>query len=113
MNFTSHSVPFRLCALRPWRRGFMTTTGVTLILFIAIQLWNTGWADFAFISAFLAVWALTSILWSNDEYIEESNGMLAGIMDQNFDHLHQRLKRIENELQLRGTPKQEDTHRAA
>jgi len=104
---------FRFCSLRPWRRGLITTTGLTLILFVAVQLWNAGWAEWAFVATFFAVWALTSIMWSNDDYIEESGGILAGIMDQNFHQLHERLTEIEHELGKWDDTMKEDSHRVA
>ena len=112
MNLPPPLEPFRPRSLRPWRRGLITTTALTVILFGAAQLWSEGWAEWAFVAAFLAVWALTSLLWSNDEYIEESNGMLAGIMDQNFDSLQERLKKIEQELGHGEGSIKEDSYRS-
>ena len=84
---------------KPWRNGLIATTGLSLFLFVAAQLWSSGLAEWAFVLAFMAFWFLISALWSNDDYIEESNVMLAGIVDQNFDKMHERLKKLEQELE--------------
>ena len=83
---------------RPWRNGLIVTTGLSLSLFAATELWNVGAAEWAFVLAFIAVWLLLSLLWSNDDYIEESNVVLADIVDQNFEAMHERLQKLENEM---------------
>jgi hypothetical protein len=93
------AVPWRFNPQRPWRNGLIATTGITLVLFGANQLWNAGWAEWAFMLAFVSIWCLLSMLWSNDDHIEQSNLMLADIVDQNFDQMHERLTKLEEELQ--------------
>jgi hypothetical protein len=105
--------PLHPGSLRPWRRGLIATTGLTLLLFGAIQLWNSGWAEWAFVVSFVTIWLLVSVLWSNDDYIEESTVVLADIMDQNFEALHERLKKIEQEIHKDPNPRNEKPHRAA
>ena len=84
---------------RPWRCSLIATTGLTLFLFVAARLWTVGLAEWAFVLAFLAVWILLSALWSNDEFIEESNQVLAEIVDHNFDNIAERIKKLEQEIE--------------
>jgi len=83
---------------RPWRCGLIATTGLALFLVVASWLWSQGLAEWAFVLAFVAIWVLLSALWSNDEYIEESNKVLAEIVDQNFDRMAERIRKLEQEV---------------
>jgi hypothetical protein len=89
----------RMVTQRPWRNGLIVTTALSLFLFSASWLWSAGMAEWAFVLAFIATWSLISISWSNDEHIEGSNQILAGIVDHNFDRMHNRLKKLERELE--------------
>ena len=82
----------------PWRNGLIVTTGLSLFSVLASILWNAGHAEWAFVLAFLAVWLLISLFWSNDEFNEESGSILARIVDHNFDQMHERLEYLEREL---------------
>jgi len=85
--------------LRPaWRRGLIAATGLSLFAFLASQLWTAGYPEWAFMLFFFAVWALISLSWSNDEFIQESACTLARIVDHNFDRVHERLEQLEHEL---------------
>jgi len=87
----------------PWRNGLIVTTGLSLFTVLASLLWSAGHAEWAFILAFLAIWLLISLFWSNDEFNEESGSILARIVDHNFDQMHERLEQLEHELdQIRG-----------
>ena len=99
MNFCLRLRPQRPRRRRPWRNALIATTALTLLLFGAAQLWSAGWAEWGFVLAFMSVWALLSALWSNDDYIEESNLLLAELMDHNFDRLDVRLKQLEAGLE--------------
>ena len=83
---------------RPWRCGLVATTGLAAFLFVAARLWSEGLAEWAFVLAFVAIWILLSMLWSNDEYIEESNKVLAEIVDHNFDRMAERIQKLEQEV---------------
>lgn len=98
MKFPLRLEPQRPQLRRPWRNALIATTALTLLLFSAAQLWGAGWAEWGFVLAFVSVWTLLSALWSNDDHIEESNLMLAGIIDHNFDQLQVRVKQLEEEL---------------
>jgi len=96
------SVPL-LNTRHPWRNGLIVTTGLSLFTLLASLLWSAGHAEWAFVLAFVAVWLLISLFWSNDEFNEESGSILARIVDDNFDQMHQRLEQLEQELeQIRG-----------
>ncbi len=82
----------------PWRNGLIVTTGLSLFTVLASILWGAGHAEWAFVLAFLTIWLLTSLFWSNDEFNEESGSILARIVDHNFDQMHERLERLEQEL---------------
>lgn len=83
----------------PWRVGLMTTTGLSLCVVVASLLWRTGYAEWAFLLVFVALWAFISFIWSNDHFIEQSGSVLAGIIDHNFRQLHDRMEFLEQELQ--------------
>ena len=82
----------------PWRNGLVVTTGLSLFTVLASLLWSAGHAEWAFVLAFLTVWLLISLFWSNDEFNEESGSILARIVDHNFDQMHERLEQLEQEL---------------
>ena len=93
--------PLRLKPRQTWRNSLIVTTALTLLLSGAVHLWSAGWAEWAFVGIFASVWTLLSALWSNDDYIEKSNLMLADIVDHNFEVVHERLKQLEMELEKR------------
>ena len=81
-----------------WKSGLLATSGMAATFFAAKLLWLEGYPEWAFMLAFAAVWVLISISWSNIDYAEESGCILADIVDRNFDHVHERIERLENEL---------------
>ncbi len=82
----------------PWRNGLIVTTVLSLFTVLASILWDAGHAEWAFVLAFLTIWLLTSLFWSNDEFNEESGSILARIVDHNFDQMHERMEQLEQEL---------------
>lgn len=80
---------------RPWRNALIAATCLCVVLFVAAQLWSAGFAEWAFALTFFYSWCLLAVLWSNDDHIEESNLLLAGIIDHNINQMHQRLKNLE------------------
>ena len=78
----------RLTLSRPWRNGLILTTGLSLLVFGAGELWHSGLPEWAFVLSFITTWCLISLFWSNDRYIEGSNKVLAGIVDYNFEKLN-------------------------
>jgi hypothetical protein len=82
---------------RAWRNSLMVTTGLSLFSFLASLLWNAGHPEWAFVLLFMAIWLLISMIWSNDDFIEESSSILASIVDHNFDQVHERLEQLERE----------------
>ena len=88
---------------RPWRNGLIATTGLSLFTVIASLLWRSSHAEWAFVLIFVAIWVLISVIWSNDDFNEESGSILAHIVDRNFSQMNERLERMERELeQVRG-----------
>ena len=83
----------------PWRVGLMTTTCLSLFVVVASLLWSAGYAEWAFLLVFVALWAFISFIWSNDHFIEQSGSILAGIIDHNFRQLHERMDFLEQELE--------------
>lgn len=83
---------------QPWRDALIATTGLSVFGLAASMLWDTGLYQWAFLLAFIAVWLLLSISWSNIDYTEKSGNLLAEIMDDNFQQLHERVARLEEAL---------------
>jgi hypothetical protein len=84
---------------RPWRNGLIATTGLSLFTVIASLLWRSGLPEWAFLLIFVAIWLLISVIWSNDDFNEESSTILARIVDENFSQMHERLEQLEKELE--------------
>lgn len=97
----------------PWRNGLIVTTGLSLFTVLATILWNAGHAEWAFVLAFLVIWLLISLFWSNDEFNEKSGSILARIVDHNFDQMHERLEQLEQELDALRNKNREDERRPA
>lgn len=83
-----------------WQNSLLATSALAAIFFAASLLWQQDQAQWAFVLAFTAVWALISLSWSNVDYAEESGAILARIVDHNFDQLHERLEEMEKELEV-------------
>ena len=91
--------------MQPWRNALIATTSLSVFLVISSLLWNSGYPQWAFILAFLAIWAVISVSWSNMRFTEESSSILAGIVDHNFRNLHEKVDLIEKELAaIKGSP---------
>ena len=82
-----------------WKNGLLATSGMAATVFAAKLLWLHGYPEWAFVLAFAAVWVMISLSWSNIDYAEESGYILARIVDRNFDHVHDRIEQLENELE--------------
>jgi hypothetical protein len=80
---------------RPWRSALIATTGLCLFAVVATMLWNSGYPEWAFVSAFMAIWILIALIWSNDDHNEESGLILARIVDHNFEALYERVQELE------------------
>ncbi|NNK50723.1 MAG: hypothetical protein HKO99_03905 [Xanthomonadales bacterium] len=87
---------------QPWRDALIATTALSLFIFAASLLWETGYPQWAFAAVFVAVWLLLSFSWSNVDFTEKSSKLLAEIMDQNFEQMHQRVEQLERALQAAG-----------
>ena len=83
---------------RPWRDALLATTGLSAFIFFASLLWSAGYPQWAFALAFVAVWLLLSISWSNIEFTEKSGSILADVMDHNFAHIDERIEKLEKRI---------------
>lgn len=83
---------------QPWRDALIATTGLSVFTVACTLLWNSGHPEWAFALAFVAVWALIFISWSNIDFTEESGSILARIVDQNFEQMNERIAQLEQEL---------------
>ncbi|MFC1740151.1 hypothetical protein ACFL0N_01570 [Pseudomonadota bacterium] len=83
---------------QPWRDALIATTGLSAFVLAATMLWNSGYPEWAFALSFVSVWLLIYISWSNIDFTEQSGTLLASIMDQNFDQIHDRVEQLEEEL---------------
>lgn len=89
----------------------IATTGFSAIMFVASLLWNSGNPQWAFAAAFVGLWLLLSISWSNIDFTEKSGSILADVMDHNFDYIDQRVEELEKtitELKALRTPPKRD-----
>jgi len=85
----------------PWRNGLIIATGLSALVFISSLLWQAGHAEWGFVLLFGTLWLLISLLLANDGFNEESGVILARILDHNVDHLHERIRQLEQELATR------------
>jgi len=83
---------------QPWLNALIATTGLSIFFVVAHYLWAAGLQEWAFILAFMAIWTVISISWSNVEFSEESGSILAKIMDHNFQDMSERIEELEREL---------------
>ncbi len=85
----------------PWRDSLMIATGLSALVFTSSQLWQAGLAEWSFALLFATAWSLISLFLANDGFNEESGVILAHLLDDNVDHLHERIHRLEQELASR------------
>jgi len=85
----------------PWRNGLIIATGLSALVFTSSLLWQAGQAEWGFVLLFGTSWLLISLLLANDGFNEESGVILARILDDNVDHLHERIRHLEQELATR------------
>jgi hypothetical protein len=83
---------------QPWRDALIATTGLSLFSLASSLLWNSGYPEWAFALAFVAIWVLLSISWSNIDFTEESGSILASIVDHNFLQMNERIEQLEQDL---------------
>jgi hypothetical protein len=89
---------------KPWRIGLIIATGLNALAFAASLLWQAGQAEWGFALLFGTSWVLISLLISNDDFNEESDAILARIMDENVDHLRGRIEQLEQALSKHDEP---------
>jgi len=83
---------------QPWRDALIASTGLGVFVIAASSLWGSGYHEWAFVLVFTAIWLLLSISWSNVDFAEKSGVILAGVMDRNFNRIHEEIERLEKEL---------------
>ena len=83
---------------QPWRDALIATTGLSVLTLTSSMLWSSGHQQWAFALAFVAIWLLISISWSNIDFTEESGFILARIVDHNFTQMNERIEQLEQEL---------------
>lgn len=83
---------------RPWKNGLLAATCLCLLAVFASSLWHAGYPQWAIIVGFVSLWVLIALIWSNDDHNEESGLILAHIMDENFEQLHERVSALEDKL---------------
>mgnify|MGYP001826149082 FL=1 len=89
--------------INPWQSGLLATSALSAVFVAASLLWQAQHQEWAFLLAFAAVWFLISVSWSNVDHTDKTGAILARIMDDNFDQVHERLVALEEEMEsLRG-----------
>lgn len=91
----------------PWRTGLVISTLLSGLVFCASMVWQAGYAQWAFALVFGAVWLLISLLLVNDEFNENSGLILASVLDENVDHLLERIHQLESRFLALGEPANE------
>jgi hypothetical protein len=87
-----------------WRIGLIIATGLNALAFASSLLWQAGQAEWGFALLFGTSWVLISLLLSNDDFNEESDAILARILDENVEHLRGRIEHLEQALSIRDEP---------
>ena len=88
----------RQTGLSAWHGGLLATSTLALVFFAALFSWRQGHTEWAFILAFAGVWSLVSVILSAVRFTEQSGLVLARIVDENFENLHQRISELEEEV---------------
>ena len=89
---------------RPWQSALLATSGLAAMFVVKSSLLQAGHTQGGFLLAFLSVWALIDISWSNVDYTEVSSLLLPDIVDHNFSHLQERIQLLEEELEHLRSP---------
>ena len=82
----------------PWRSGLIISTMLSSLVFCATLLWQAGYAQWAFLLLFVAMWLMISLFLINEEFNEESGLILASVLDDNVDQLLDRIHHLEQKL---------------
>jgi len=85
----------------PWRDSLIIATGLSALVFTSSELWQAGQAEWGFVLLFVTAWLLIGLFLANDGFNEESGVILAQALDDNVDHLHERIRQLEQELASR------------
>ena len=80
------------------RNALLATTSLAVVFVVSSILWTQGYPQWAFALGFVSVWAVIALSWSNADFNEESNVILANIVDHNFKQLHERIRELESQL---------------
>jgi hypothetical protein len=83
---------------QPWRDALVATTSLSVFVLASSMLWNSGHQEWSFALAFVGIWLLLFISWSNIDFAEESGSILASIVDHNFDQMAERIDQLEQAL---------------
>ena len=83
---------------QPWRDALIATTGLSVFILASTLLWSSGHPEWAFALAFVSIWLLLAISWSNIDFTEESGSILARIVDHNFHQMNERIEQLEQDL---------------
>jgi hypothetical protein len=95
----------------PWQRSLIATSALSVAFLVASLLWQSGYPHWAFLAGFTTIWTTLALAWSNVAYSDESHILLAQIVDQNYHRLHDRLEKLERELdQVRGRRESQQQH---
>ena len=92
----------RIPETKHWSNALITTAALSVAAFLGDLLWTSGHAEWAFVLAFLTIWLLATLFWSNDSFNQHSDWLLAEAMDHNVDHLVERLEALVEQHQLAG-----------
>jgi len=82
----------------PWRSGLVISTVLSVLIFIATLLWQNGHPEWAFVLLFGSLWLVVSLLLINDEFNVQSGLILADVLDDNVDHLLNRIHQLEHKF---------------
>ncbi|MGH8034565.1 MAG: hypothetical protein ACREO9_05015 [Lysobacterales bacterium] len=82
----------------PWSGSLLWSTVLSALVFAGSMVWHAGFPQWAFLLFFGALWVFLTLCLANDRFNEQSGLILARVLDENVDHLLDRIGQLERTL---------------
>jgi len=79
----------------PWSGSLLWSTLLSGLAVAGSMLWHAGFLQWAFVLFFAALWLFFTICLANDRFNEQSGLILARLLDENVEHLLDRIRELE------------------